>query len=256
MPESAGGQGLNLWTILSQAHPISKLVFATLILCSVLSVGVIVERMMVLNRARASTASALAQLDAWAKAGQWETARQQIRSAVREKSPLFAVLRAGIVYWQQLVGVGETRLEVMEALVTDQVHRELRLVRSMLRSNLPILANITSVAPFIGLFGTVVGIILTFDAISRTGNMGQELVASGIADALIATAMGLFAAIPAVLAYNYFTDRVSQIVLSMEEVAMERIYFLVQREQADGTQVALTQPVVPLSAVAPKVGKE
>ena len=90
--------------------------------------------------------------------------------------------------------------------------------------------NIASVAPFIGLFGTVVGIILTFDTISKKGNMGQDLVASGIADALVATAMGLFAAIPAVIAYNFLTDRVSQVVLEMEAVAMERIYYMVQRE--------------------------
>jgi len=55
-------------------------------------------------------------------------------------------------------------------------------------------------------------------------------VGSGIADALVATAMGLFAAIPAVIAYNFLTDRVNQIILEMEEVAMERIYFLVQRD--------------------------
>ena len=61
----------------------------------------------------------------------------------------------------------------------------------------------------------------------------------GIADALIATAMGLFAAIPAVLAYNYFTDKVSQLVLAMEEVALERIYFLVQREQVEGAPMTI-----------------
>ena len=236
MPEGAGGQGINLWTILVEAHPISKVVFAILVISSLLSVGVIIERMIVLNRARKSTSDALAQLDAWARNGQWETARTQIQSAEREKSPLFSVLRAGIVYWKQLVSVGETRLEVMEALVTDQVMRELRLVRAMLRANLTILANITSVAPFIGLFGTVVGIILTFDQIKREGNLGPDAVSGGLADALVATAMGLFAAIPAVLAYNYFADRASQIVLSMEEVALERIYFLVQREQVDAPQ--------------------
>jgi len=228
------GQGLNLWKILMDAHPVSKIVFALLIGCSILSVAIIVERFLVLKRARQSTAAALAQLDEWAQAGQWQTAREAISGAKREAAPLFSVLRAGISYWQQLVGVGETRLEVMEALVVEQVSRELRLVRSMLRSNLTILANITSIAPFIGLFGTVVGIILTFDAISRSGNMGQELVASGIADALVATAMGLFAAIPSVVAYNYFTDKISQVILSMEEIALERIYFLVQREQIEG----------------------
>lgn len=246
MPAEGANQGLNLWTILMNAHPISKIVFALLIAASILSVAIIVERSLVLKRARRTTTEALAQLDEWAASGQWQTARETISLAKRETSPLFSVLRAGISYWQQLVGVGETRLEVMEALVVEQVSRELRLVRAMLRANLTILANITSVAPFIGLFGTVVGIILTFDAISRSGNMGQELVASGIADALIATAMGLFAAIPSVIAYNYFSDKVSQVILAMEEIALERIYFLVQREQVEG----VASPAI--TATAPK----
>ena len=249
MPAESTGQGLNLWNILLESHPISKIVFLLLIGCSILSIGVIIERHLVLKRARIATAESLAQLNAWAQSGQWQTARAQIALATREKSPLFSVLRAGISYWQQLVGVGETRLEVMEALVVDQVGRELRLVRAMLRSNLSILANITSVAPFIGLFGTVVGILLTFDKISRSGNMGQNIVAGGIADALVATAMGLFAAIPAVLAYNYFNDKVAQIVLSMEEIALERIYFLVQREQVEGVPAPLT-PVAIATAPA------
>ena len=173
-----------------------------------------------LAKARKSTEEALEQLDAWTEGKQWQAARDVISDAERKTAPLFSVLRAGIAFWEELVEVGETRLDVMEAMVGGAVNRELKLVRAMLRANLSILANISSVAPFIGLFGTVVGIILTFDAISRSGNMGQNLVASGIADALIATAMGLFAAIPAVLAYNYFVERVSGQLLEMEEIAL------------------------------------
>jgi biopolymer transport protein ExbB/TolQ len=208
-------------------------VFGLLVASVVLAVAVIIERFIVFKRVKSSTDMALAQLDNWAKTNQWQAAREQITRANRQQAPLFSVLRAGIVYWQELVSFGETRLEVMEALVHDAVTRELKLVRAMLRANLPILANISSVAPFIGLFGTVVGIIMTFQTISKQGNMGPDIVSSGIADALIATAMGLFAAIPAVIAYNYFTDRISQLLLSMEEVALERIYFLVQREQVE-----------------------
>jgi len=222
---------LDFKKILLEAHPISKLVFLLLVASVVLVVAVIIERYIVFKRVRRSTEVALAQLDNWAKANQWQAARDQITRATRQQTPLFSVLRAGIVYWQELITFGETRLEVMEAMVHDAVTRELKLVRAMLRSNLPILANVSSVAPFIGLFGTVVGIILTFAKISVEGNMGPELVSSGIADALIATALGLFAAIPAVIAYNYFTDRISQLIMAMEEVALERIYFLVQREQ-------------------------
>jgi len=235
---AAKAPGLDLWSILLHASPISKTVFVVLIGCSVLSIAVIIERWIVLKRARISMTAAIARLDEWAMKQQWDEARAEIAHATRISNPLLSVLRAGVAYWQELVEVGENRLEVMESMVTEAVGRELKLVRVMLRANLPILANIASVAPFIGLFGTVVGIILTFDAISRTGNMGQELVASGIADALVATAMGLFAAIPAVIAYNFFTDHVNQLVLEMEEVALERIYFLVQREQASETAVS------------------
>jgi len=236
---AAKAPGLDLWGILLNASPISKTVFVVLIGCSVLSIAVIIERWIVLKRVRLSLAAAVGRLDAWAMTQQWETARQEIARATRASNPLLSTLRAGVAYWQELVEVGETRLEVMESMVTEAVGRELKLVRAMLRTNLPILANIASVAPFIGLFGTVVGIILTFDAIARTGNMGQELVGSGIADALVATAMGLFAAIPAVIAYNFFTDHVNQVVLEMEEVALERIYFLIQREQASEIAPAL-----------------
>lgn len=242
---------MDLKEIILHAHPISQFVFLLLVGSVVLAVAVIIERYIVFKRVKRSTESALAQLDKWAKENQWQAARDQITRSNRQQTPLFSVLRAGIVYWQELVMFGETRLEVMEALVHDAVTREIKLVRAMLRSNLPILANISSVAPFIGLFGTVIGIILTFQHISTEGNMGPELVSSGIADALIATAMGLFAAIPAVIAYNYFTDRISQLILSMEEVALERIYFLVQRDQvidapghrAAGTGSGLATPV-------------
>ena len=230
LAEAASGGGLDLWTILLKASPVSKTVFAILIACSVISVAVIIERWIVLKRAQLATAAALDQLDAWSASQMWDLARAEISRAERETQPLFSVLRVGIAYWHELMSVGESRLEVMETMVTEAVGRELKLVRSNLRANLPYLANIASVAPFIGLFGTVVGIILTFDSISRSGNMGQDLVASGIADALVATAMGLFAAIPAVIAYNFFTDKINEVVLSMEEVALERIYFLVQRE--------------------------
>ena len=164
-------------------------------------------------------------------------AREEIGKAERGQSPLFSVLRAGIALWDSLVAVGETRIDVMEAMVEQAVGRELKLVKAGLRTNLPILANIASVAPFIGLFGTVVGIIMTFNAIAEKGNMGQDLVGSGIADALVATAMGLFSAIPAVIAYNFFTDKINQLILSIEEVAMERIYFLVQRDQMPAPSV-------------------
>jgi len=233
--------GMNLWKILYNASPVSKVVFAVLVLCSIGSIAVIIERLIVVGRAKRAVEDAVKQLDGWMEEQQFDDARMVIMQASRKSEPLLSVLRAGIAYWDELVAVGENRMEVMEDMVGGAVARELKLVRSGLRSNLPVLANIASVAPFIGLFGTVIGIILTFDSISRTGNMGQELVASGIADALVATAMGLFAAIPAVVAYNYFVDKIGQLLLQVEEVAMERIYFLVQRDAMAEPAIAIKE---------------
>lgn len=220
--------GLDLYKIVWNAAPISKVVFFLLVACSVLSIAVIIERCLVLWRARAAMNMTRDQLESWSLRKEWAMARAEMEVAERDTNPLGAVLRIGLKNWQGLSQAGDSDKQSMEEKVTEAVGRELRLVRAGLRANLPILANIASVAPFIGLFGTVIGIILTFDAIAKTGSMGQDLVASGIADALIATAMGLFAAIPAVIAYNIFTDKFNILILNMEEIAMQYVFPLVE----------------------------
>ncbi len=97
----------------------------------------------------------------------------------------------------------------------DGVDRSMRVALSRevdnLESHLPILATIGSTSPYIGLFGTVIGIMLSFHALSDVTQATIALVAPGISEALIATAMGLFAAIPAVIYYNRFSDKVERI---------------------------------------------
>ena len=90
-----------------------------------------------------------------------------------------------------------------------------------LEGRLTFLATVASVTPFIGLFGTVVGIMIAFQRIGATGSTNLAVVGPGISEALVATAMGLFAAIPAVLAYNQFTHRVKSFAASMDDFAME-----------------------------------
>jgi biopolymer transport protein TolQ len=85
----------------------------------------------------------------------------------------------------------------------------------------PFLATTASAAPFIGLFGTVWGIMIAFLAIGRSGSTNLATVAPGIAEALITTAAGLFAAIPAVMAYNYFSGRVKKFASEMDDFALE-----------------------------------
>jgi biopolymer transport protein TolQ len=90
-----------------------------------------------------------------------------------------------------------------------------------LEKRITFLATAASVSPYIGLFGTVVGIMIAFQRIGATGSTNLAVVAPGISEALIATAMGLFAAIPAVLAYNHFTHRVKEFSASMDDFALE-----------------------------------
>jgi biopolymer transport protein TolQ len=92
---------------------------------------------------------------------------------------------------------------------------------SKLEKRVTFLATAASVSPYIGLFGTVVGIMIAFQRIGATGSTNLAIVAPGISEALIATAMGLFAAIPAVLAYNHFTHRVKEFSATMDDFALE-----------------------------------
>jgi biopolymer transport protein TolQ len=99
-----------------------------------------------------------------------------------------------------------------------------------LEKNLSFLATTASATPFIGLFGTVWGIINAFESIANARSTDLSIVAPGIAEALIATAMGLAAAIPAVIGYNYFVHQLRNLGAEMEEFSMELMTFL-ERQQ-------------------------
>ena len=90
-----------------------------------------------------------------------------------------------------------------------------------LERHVPFLATVASITPFIGLFGTVWGIMGSFSNIGAAGSSSLGVVAPGIADALVATAAGLFAAIPAVYFYNHFTQRVKESANAMEDFSLE-----------------------------------
>src|SRR5690606_8456875 len=92
---------------------------------------------------------------------------------------------------------------------------------SSLERLIPFLATVGSTAPFVGLFGTVWGIMMAFMNIARQGQAGIDVVSGPIAEALIATAIGLMAAIPAVVAYNFFTARIQNLSVEMENFSSD-----------------------------------
>jgi biopolymer transport protein ExbB/TolQ len=107
-------------------------------------------------------------------------------------------------------------------------------VAAELRRGLGGLATISSAAPFVGLLGTVGGIITAFQAMAATGSGGLGSVSAGIAEALVTTAFGLFVAIPAVMMFNFFTHRVEAMQVDMADASSELVDFLTKRVQGSG----------------------
>ncbi|MBN1947878.1 MAG: protein TolQ [Bradymonadales bacterium] len=141
-----------------------------------------------------------------------------------KRSPVSKVFRAGYVELSKLKGSGSSSSDkdtMMRQLGgTENVERSLRRAMTsevtILESMLSYLASVGSTAPFVGLFGTVWGIMEAFFELNKAENLSIQTVSGPIAEALIATAIGLFAAIPAVLAFNYFNSRVKVLSAEME----------------------------------------
>jgi biopolymer transport protein TolQ len=153
----------------------------------------------------------------------WQSKRLDTIYQVSERlrnSPVSKVFRAGYVELSKLKGQGGT--DTMRAQLGDieNVERALRRAATSevtrLERLLPYLASVGSTAPFVGLFGTVWGIMEAFFALNQAAELSIQTVSGPIAEALIATAIGLFAAIPAVLAFNYFNARVKVLSSEME----------------------------------------
>jgi biopolymer transport protein ExbB/TolQ len=106
-------------------------------------------------------------------------------------------------------------------VVRDAVTQEVVMQSNALTHNLSVLGTVASTAPYIGLFGTVLGILDAFERIASSGQTGARIVAAPIAEALTATALGLGVAIPAVMAYNYFSGRVNDLSLRIENHALD-----------------------------------
>src|SRR6266853_424698 len=120
--------------------------------------------------------------------------------------------------------------QVAGALKEGKRDEAIAIVHAAMKRGLSALANIGSTAPFVGLFGTVVGILNAFKGIAANKATGLSAVAGGISEALVTTAFGLLVAVPAVWAYNYFTNKVEAFDVEMDNSSMELInYFILRR---------------------------
>jgi biopolymer transport protein ExbB len=120
------------------------------------------------------------------------------------------------------------------------VEREQILLADELKSGLGVLATIGATAPFVGLLGTTMGIVNSFTGMAVSGGGGLEAISAGIAEALIATALGLLVAIPAVWLYNYFTTRLETLFAELAYAGREMVDWMMKRESMRGMR--LTPP--------------
>ncbi|HEY0593677.1 MAG TPA: MotA/TolQ/ExbB proton channel family protein, partial [Thermoanaerobaculia bacterium] len=146
----------------------------------------------------------------------------QTASATIKDSPLVGLFRAGYAEIEaQIAHSGEeAKIKSLDA-VERALQRATRIEQARLLKAMPFLATTAAATPFIGLFGTVWGIMGSFAAIATTGSTSIVAVAPGISEALINTAAGLFAAIPALLFYNHYLQKLREARGSMEDFALE-----------------------------------
>jgi len=197
---------------------------------SVLSIAVMVERWM-----RYSAAKNQSRIFAPKVAGALKQGRldEAIKVAeVNKKSHLAKVVSAGLGEFQAHQGSSEVSTDEIEAS-QRAVARAQAIEHAELKRGLGSLATIGATAPFVGLFGTVLGIIHAFASMSAEKTTGLTAVAGGISEALVTTAIGLFVAIPAVWAYNYFAGKIEAFDIEMDNSGSELIdYFLKQSGRA------------------------
>jgi TolQ protein len=220
---------LSVVALFENADIIVKFVLLLLLAGSVWSWAVIIDKMLRLRAARRSAR-------AWASRSiEARTAEELVgeRYGADTHHPAGAVLAAGV---EECIAFADDEAESM-AERRDRIDRAMRLALAaqlrQLEHRLPFLATLGAAAPFIGLFGTVWGIMRSFNAIAAANNTSLAVVAPGIADALFATAMGLAAAIPAVVAYNKFTVEIGRFAGTMQGL-IGRSTRLLSRVAVDG----------------------
>ena len=210
------------------AGPIAKAILVILALFSIVSWALIVEKWWQFRRVRRQTLAFLKVYREARTPGVVQATARKLRESPLAQLYVAAYNEAGgarDVVDQVLDDPDELSTARLE-IVQRALRRTATLEVARLERYLPFLATTASATPFIGLFGTVFGIIAAFHGIGQQGSASLAVVAPGISEALIATAAGLGAAIPAVVGYNFFVNRVKHWATEMESFSLELLNLL------------------------------
>jgi len=216
----------SLWSFISNASPVVKCVIAVLLAASIASWTIIIQRMLYFKQIRQATNDFEKRF--WSS-DNLRGLFQELAGKSKELFGLARIFHSGFSEFERLNQHTAMKPEAM----TSGAQRAMRIASSQeideLEQHLSFLATVGSTSPYVGLFGTVWGIMSAFRALGTAGQATIAMVAPGIAEALIATAIGLFAAIPAVIAYNRFTNQLERIN-NQYETFQEEVTMILHRE--------------------------
>jgi biopolymer transport protein ExbB len=225
-----GAEGINLIDMWGQMTWVAKAVAFVLFFMSMWSFGVAIERIYTFSQARKQSKLYAPQVAKHLKDGRLKDAIALSTSKNFRYSHLAKVVLAGLqeYQFQQEAGGGLSRDDLVDS-VRRSIQRATALTQSDLKKGVNSLATIGTTAPFVGLLGTVVGVINAFVGIAATGSGGIGAVSAGIAEALVETALGLLVAIPAVWFYNYLTGRLDYFNVEMDNSSSELVDYFIKK---------------------------
>jgi biopolymer transport protein ExbB len=221
---------VDLVAMWQQMGLVAKAVAFVLFFMSMWSFGVAIERIFTFTQARNQSKMFAPQAAKHLKDGRLKDAIALAQSKNYRYSHLAKVVLAGLqeYQFQQETNSTMSREDLLDT-VRRAIQRAAALTASDLKKGIAALATIGSTAPFVGLLGTVVGVIKAFNGIAASGSGGLGAVSAGIAEALIETALGLVVAIPAVWFYNYLTGRVEYFNVEMDNSSSELVDYFIRK---------------------------
>jgi biopolymer transport protein ExbB len=218
---------MHMW---AQMGIVAKAIGVILVFMSMISFGVAIERIYTFSQARKQSKLYAPQVAKHLKDGRLKDAIAISSSKSYRYSHLAKVVLAGLqeYQFQQESGANLSREDLVDT-VRRAIQRASALTANDLKKGVAALATIGATAPFVGLLGTVVGIITAFQGIAATGSGGLGAVSAGISEALVETALGLVVAIPAVWFYNYLTGRIEYFNVEMDNSSSELLDYFIKK---------------------------
>ena len=225
--------GMDLMHMWTEMGWVAKAIAVILVVMSMISFGVAIERIYTFAQARKQSKLYAPQVAKHLKDGRLKDAIAISSSKNYRYSHLAKVVLAGMqeYQFQQESGSNLSREDLVDT-VRRAIQRASALTANDLKKGVAALATIGATAPFVGLLGTVVGIINAFQGIAASGSGGLAAVSAGISEALVETALGLVVAIPAVWIYNYVTPRLEYFNVEMDNSSSELVDFFIKKTAA------------------------